>query len=288
MRYDPAKCFGYPVLRPPSPDAAVEDGDYGAAGFHVKVNAFFEVKEAPAKIHIDYKFLFSLEVLREKIAAGDATCFLRVECEDTYLAKNEEVRNEGSLTLHADDLHGKVTISGFVLARNETEIVSDRINPEFGDDKFVAKSGQVLALDEPKVYYVHKDNLRPAKSLFRFSPGEGLRNGEFRVDLNDEEYVLIRCSREQARELEKAIEGASGRSIFDNSLVLSAMTDVLTKLREDELREDGDGYADCRWAQVLMSKYPEWRDDDPLVRAQKILNYPLGRLGRVFDEIGEK
>ncbi|MGR4001491.1 MAG: hypothetical protein OD811_06890 [Alphaproteobacteria bacterium] len=284
MRYDPRKCFGYPVLRSIPHDFHAGGGDYRGVIFQVDINASIVIKEDPVKFFIEYRINFSLEAFRNKIATGEIGCFLRVECPDTYWAITEEVPDSGTLSIRADDLRGKVHVSGFILAKKKSEIISDRINPEFGSDRFTVESGQVLALSEPITYYIDKDNIRSIRSMFEFRASDDLRTGEFHVDLYDD-YILIRSNKEQEQKLKNAIKGKNGQSIFDNSIVLIAVTSALTKLQDKEARKDFENY---KWAQVLQNKCPKLKDADPLAEAQRILGLPLGRLDAVFDEVRKR
>ena len=101
----------------------------------------------------------------------------------------------------------------------------------------------------------------------------------------EQEYVLIEVNEKQEMELKVAIaKGMSGQSIFLNSVAMSALTLMITLLRDEGQR---GSYEDKKWAKVLMAKYPQWSNSKkgPLEVAQEIFNYPLQRLDSVFDDI---
>ena len=286
MKHDPRKCFGYPVLRYPAPSPGMGGRDYEGASFQVIIQPTLDVTRTPEKISIDYRVNLSLMALQDKFSTGEIARFLRVECRDTYLTMTEEVSDSGRLLIDAGNLRGRVEVSAFILAKKETEIVSDSINPEFGGDRFVAKAGQVLALSEPVVFCADRDVQRRLRSIFEFDPKDHLMKGEFRVNL-DKQYVYIESCPEQEQELKRALKSGSGEAVFDSSVALSAVILMLTKLQNKDTAGD---YANYKWAQVVQSKYPRLlnSDSDALAGAQEILDRPLGRLNAVLESIREK
>ena len=87
--------------------------------FDLKVKADLRFNNAPEFL-IRCRFGEIPAAARNKIAAGTAKRFVRLECRDTYLVKTREAAEASEMSVPASALRGKFQVSGFIVDESET------------------------------------------------------------------------------------------------------------------------------------------------------------------------
>ena len=103
------------------------------ARFDLNVKVTLRFKNT-AEFSIRCKFDDLPAAARNKIAAGAAKRFVRLECRDTYLVKTREAPETSEMSVPASALRGKFQVSGFI----------------------VENSGAILAMSKPEKYDTRK------------------------------------------------------------------------------------------------------------------------------------
>lgn len=267
MKYDPEKSFGYPVL-------SNNSDDYLKANFQTEID-FNINEENPKQFKVEYIFACGVSEIRNLVKKGDAAYWLKVACRSTFYSKLYEVGPQGELLLEGHDLRDTVEFSGFVIGKRESQLASEKINPEFGYKEFSIANGQVLAQGEPRVYVTDKDFWRPISSIFEIFPKDELKDGEYTIDLDTETgFVMIFANLKQCQTLRDFESTKEGQIILLNTVYFMAVNKMI-----EALRERPEDYSDKKWAQILKAKAASKNIDinnkDELLPTHKILGHPL-------------
>lgn len=274
MKYDPEKSFGYPVL-------CRDMDDYLKAAFQASFSFDLDAEDF-SKFRLKYSFSCSVKEIRELISAGHAAYWVKVSCRSTFYSKLHEVPANGELLIDGALLRNTVDFSGYVIAKNEAQLTSAKINPEFGYETFAVSNGQVLALAPPTTYVTEKDFWKPISSIFEYRQDDDLKNGEFTVDIEDD-FVQIFSNAAQLQKFKQFERSTNGRIALVSTVFLSALSQMI-----DAMIQKPDEYADKKWARILEAKAASKRidlnDRRPFVAAQRLLDRPLAKLADAFLE----
>lgn len=150
MRFDHQKAFPYPVLRP-------DIDDYLQSEFQVTVDieGTKDNKRLSAKVQV----AISSEQIKQQIIKGNAAVTVVFSCRETYY-RESVTTDKFELTKSFDSgaLRGEVVVYPFVVALKSIKNYSaPDINAEFGKGSFSFEEGEVLAAEEPKVFYIDRD-----------------------------------------------------------------------------------------------------------------------------------
>lgn len=270
MQFDIQKAFPYPVLRPFS-------DDYMESEF--QANAVPSLVDEGSGIQVDVTFALSSDEIRDAISAGRACYATVIQCRDTYFRETRLSDNEGlRLRFQAGDFRGAVEVYSFVVAVKEIDdFRSDDINSEFGSGPFRFQPGQVLAMDQPAVFYFDRDLFKPVSSVFDLISEKEIHSAEWYVRL-DEEHVQIAVSEEFKEVVDNARNTKANQSVLINSLYFGAVMQAIQALK------DTDDYNERRWAKVIRQQCHnsglELDAHDSYLIAQKLLKEPLALLRR--------
>lgn len=268
MKYDPEKSFGYPVL-------SVDNDDYIKSSFQTSFT--FDVNnENPKEFKLEYSFLCGVKGILDLISTDHAGYRIKVSCRDTFYSRMHSVPREGVLRIEGSMLRGVVEFAGLVIANRESEVQSDKINPEFGFKSFTVNNGQVLAQAPPRVYVTDKEFWKPISSIFEYRKMDDLKDGEFTVDLEDE-FIQILSNSSQLQKFKQFEKSTDGKIVLVNSVFFVAVAKMI-----EVLAEKPDDYENKKWARILQAKAASKKIDlqDPkmFVAAQQLLGRPLGQL----------
>jgi len=270
MKYDPDKSFGYPVL-------TAHSDDYLKSSFQTEFD-FNINKDNPKEFLIEYTFVCGVRELIEFVRQGNASYWMKVTCRSTFYSKMYEVTASGMLKIDGHNLRDSVELSGYIIGKKYAEFQSTKIHPEFGYSAFSVSNGQVLAQGVPRIYVTEKEFWKPLSSIFQYRPDDDLKDGEFTVDLdNDDGYVWIIARQDQKKKLQDFQQSKDGKTILLNTVFFAAVSQMI-----EALKERPEQYSDKKWAKILMakaaSKNINLNNNRPLIATQQLLDRPLRKL----------
>lgn len=263
MKYDRQKAFPYPVLRP-------ENDDYKDCAFQATVE--FTVGKDNIKVNITYA-LSSNEILNE-IEKGSATFTSIIACRDTYyrsVLSSRDKECESTFDIH--QLRGEVKVDPYVFVKkNILEFKSADINPEFGSGPFKFFVGDVMAQDEPQIFYIDRDLFKPITSVFDLVKKDDLTDGEWTIGF-EEDHVHIEVGPAMKKAIDDARNTHSNRVVLLNSLYFAAVMQAVQKLKEAPL------YREKKWGEIICrqahNKGYDLMSNDAYILTERLLQYPL-------------
>lgn len=273
MQFDSQKAFPFPVLRPGS-------SDYLRAEFQTTTK--LTVKEGLLTLEVNHGI--SSKEVSNAVTRGHAVYACVVSCRDTYF---RQVLKSSRVTYSAqfpvDHLRGEVAISPFVVAIKPIGgYEPSDISSEFGGRKFDIAPGDVLAQDEPQVFYIDRDIFKPVTSVFDLVKNKDLEDGEWTLGY-EEDHVQIEVSPGMKEKLDDARNVGKNRTILLNSLYFPAVMQTISKLQQAGAEFEGK-----KWAQVIQQQAQnlgrDFQHEDAHVLAQQLMRLPLLRLKEVLLE----
>lgn len=244
MKYDQNKSYGYPVLGP-AVNNATHESDYGNYNFDPSFNPMIS-PENPKFIQIEIETYLGEPTLRLAIVEKRAKLQLIVSCRETFYVKSFDVDLEmDTITVEAEDLHGLVELTLFIIATEDFTLVSKNFHEDFGDESFDIKEGNILGQSFTQEIYMQKEFYRNARSIISITSNEQLSEGEYVVSL-DSDYIEISMNPTLNAKINGLMQTTSGEPIEAlNAIFVPAVTHALYELEaRDELN-------DYKWAQVL-------------------------------------
>jgi len=267
MKFDRLKAFPYPVLRP-------ESDDYADAEFQTTVEP--SVGKGKVKIVITYA-ISSLEIADE-IKKGFAEYISIIACRETYFRKVvASHKRKTEVDFDIGELRGEIKIDSYVVVKKSIKsFVSLDINSEFGPGPFNFSVGDILAQDEPQIFYIDRDLFKPIDSVFDLVKKDELRDGYWTISFA-EHHVQIEVSKNLKESIDEARNNSKNRVILLNSIFFAAVMQAVQKLKDDK-----DQYDDRKWAEVVLkqahNKGCDIYNEDASSIAQKLLQNPLTML----------
>ena len=274
MKFDPAKAWPHPVLRPQR-----YGDDYPDAEFEVEI----EVKRAKGSTAIEVRADFQLSDpdLCSLISQGEAQFVLLVKASKTHfrqLLGSGEMKIEESFPAGA--LSGRVEFSPFLVCISHiTQFKASGWHSDFAELTFDIPVGAVLAEDESKDYWVDTSDEAPLGSIFGHKRDPRLEDGFWKYEIAEDRVWIVMSGGDGAR-YEAAREQANGRpdgQYLMNGLYLPVLIAVL-----NHVDQDIDEYRDCRWYPSLDHRLEEVGckplgdgGSDRHIDAQKLLDSPF-------------
>ena len=271
MKYDPAKAYPHPVLRPS--DGA---GDYPRAEF--QVTPYPERIEHTTVVRIRAEFALSDPDLRRLVEDGAAGYVLLVRASGVH---HRSAHASGAPLIEREfangELAGRLEARGLLVAlRDLPGFRATGWHEDFGDARFDIAAGSVLAEDWPYVCYIDNAEEAAIGSIFEFDGEQGLADGQWRCDLQGPK-VSLRMSPADRKQFEIARHRDDNAAYVMNGVFLPALVYAL-----QEADRNGDEYADCRWYRSLNARLAErgLRElgvvgADRLSDAQRLLEEPF-------------
>lgn len=281
MRYDPAKSYPHPVLRPGS--SAYRD--YPDADFQVDITA--DRRRGGTKLRVCAEFVLSDPDLLDLVNTGKALYVLRVLASRTHFREAitsgepaiENVFDEGLL-------HGRVVFSPFLVSCDSLRNFSAAgWHSDYRSLRFDIDAGSVLAEEEPKEYWIDTAEDASIGSIFKVQPTNdaALDQGIWRCRLDEQKLILEMAVPDYERFVsarEKMKDTADVQYLM-NAVYLPALVWVL-----QEADRGGDEYEDLRWYRSLNARLGDTagcgklgvKGADRLKDAQRLLHAPFGRM----------
>ncbi len=273
MKFDRQKAFPYPVLRPDS-------DDYAGVEFQVTVDLSVGIDTICANI----EYLVSCEEIRDEVLNGNAEFACIFSCRDTYY-RQVVLTSEPQATIQFcnGDLRGEIKVDPYVVAKRSIPAFSSPdINAEFGSGPFSFRPGDILAQDQPQVFYIDRDMFKPVTSLFDLVKQDDLIDGEWKLGFG-EDHVRIAVSPKMKESIDNARNSRSNRIILLNSLYFAAVMQTVQKLQDSPVDFEG-----LKWAEVIErqahNKGCDLENDDAYLTSQQLMQHPLLQLKGLFPQ----
>lgn len=276
MRISSAKAFPHPVLRLGSDDYA--DAEFQMIAEPVRA-------ESSTALRLSIEFIMNDPGLSRLIEQRRAAYSVLVRCPATHFRRGFRTESENlTATFPAGALFRETEITAYLVA---LEAMSLPHNPSWHADfqdgrEYLVDAGAVLALDGPEVIPVdHADDL-PIGSIFTTNVDPHLRSGEWRVQLDgDQVVVMLRADDHSRLEAERA----RTRSTADEEYLISAVfLPALVHVLHMADRAP-DEYSSCRWFGNVNARLSELDRDElgtdganRVLDAQRIFDAPFRRL----------
>ena len=265
MQFDLLRAFPYPVLRPKVNDYV--DGD-------IQATVHLEQSSDGLTLKAEILFVISVPEILSRIAVGEAQYAVVFECRDTYY--RQPVTSSNPTFDHPfppGSLRGELLIRPYVVVTKSIEdFTCSWINEEFGPGPFAYKEGSVLALDEPKMFYVDREAFKPISSAFILVANENVSNHDWRIDASGDK-VKIQVGHELKERIDTARNSKRNKAVLLNSIYFGAVMQCLSHLRSGS---EYDGY---RWANIFKRKLDELnlvlKEHDEATLAQALMKQPF-------------
>ena len=274
MKFDPAKSYPHPVLRPAS-------SDYPKAAFQVDI--YPERIEGTTSLRFTADFNLGDPDLKDLVASGKAEYALKLRCPQTHF-RNITRGQEPKLSAEIRDgeLFGLTEFQPFLICiRKLSGFQAKGWHKDFEDMRFDIPAGAVLAEDEPKDYWIDTAEESKIGSIFVVKPSESVSNGTWRGQLDDQQVRLEMSKDDYDRfnESRKRVNGSPEAAYIMNSVYLPALVWVLEQADRDN---EGSEFGDLRWRRALAKRLEDVgckelgsTSSDRLKDAQKLLEEPF-------------
>ncbi len=283
MKFGPGKAWQYPVLRPRH-----YGDDYPQAEFEVDIELTRTENSTASSLRAEF-FLSDLN-LSALVENGSAKYVLLVSSSKTRFRKaleSAETKIEENFT--AGELSGRVDFSAFLIATCPTKAADwNGWHNDFNGFKFEIETGSVLAVEEPKSYWIDRADERPLGSIFVHKPSSDLQNERWTVNL-EAERVEILMSQEVSdlyKSVRERIKDEMDVQYLMNSLYLPALIKVLY-----EADRNAEDYEEYRWFSALDNLLDNQechklgsQKADRSSDAQKLLQLPFAKILRLLNQ----
>ena len=275
MRFDSAKGWPHPVLRPPE-----YGDDYPNAEFEVEIDCRRD--RGGIAVEMTVEFALSDPDLLKMVEDDAAEYVVLVKSTKTHF--RQEFRSKGTL-VSADfkgQLSGRVEISSFLICiQRQTKFKAEGWHSDFAGRTFDFEPGAVLAEDKPKEYWIDAADEAPIGAIFEHRPG-ARQEGEWECNL-DGDRVQILLSDIDSNRFQLARERANNTpdaQYLMNGLYLPVLIHVLSAADGNS-----EAYEEYRWFDSLNSRLEAVGcrglgdpSGDRSVDAQKVLEHPFVKM----------
>lgn len=276
MKFDPAKSYLYPVLRPRSED-------YPTSEFQVDILLERIVNSTATRATAD--FALSDPGLLDLVAKGRAAYVLLVRCATTHARivtssrtpRIEQVYESGVLS-------GRTEFSAFLVATEDlTEFRAATWHEDFLEQSpFDIATGAVLATDYPKDYWIDIAPEAAVGSIFELVESDDVADNQWNCNLDAERVGILMSTRalDRFREARDRLNGTPDQAYLLNSVYFPALLHVLAVA--DVARQD---YESRRWFRSLDARLEQLKrpalgasTSNRLIDAQMLLESPFAEL----------
>lgn len=276
MRYDENKSFPYPVLREGSEDYV--DGAFQAT-------LRYALSKDAQKIRVEADFITSEPAIEKLLQSKKAEFALLIDARETYFRDLITTRKRSAKREYdGGQIKGPVTLLAYIVATQDIkDYRSELFNHEYAGRSFRIESGDVIALDRPREFYVGQEVFAHIGTVFELVEEDGIAEGEIKLGLEDDK-VQIRVSPEQKALLDTARGQKKTQPILLSGVYLPTLMQVLAHMS----RGVGD-FEDKKWYRAIISKCEiegvELNEEtDLLAVAQKLLSFPMNSLNEMHFE----
>lgn len=281
MKFNPAKSYPHPVLRPNS-------SDYPRTEFQVDL----DLKRIEGTTYLQFAADFALSDpdLLNLVYSGKAEYALLIRCPKTHFRSIERgAKPELAGEIPDGHLYGQAEFQPFLICmRSLSDFQAEGWHQDFDGMRFDIPVGAVLAQDEPKEYWIDTVEESKIGSIFELGINNDMTGGAWRARLDDHR-VLIEMSQgdyDRFIEARQRVDGAPEAAYIMNSIYLPALIWVLEQADRDN---DGE-YDDLRWRRALAKRLEDLGCKElgsasakRLEDAQKLLEEPFRHLPLMTD-----
>ena len=277
MRFDLAKAWPHPVLRP-----SEYGDDYPAAEFRADV----QVSQNKTRTSVEVTVEFNLDDpdLLGLVEDGTARYVLLIKASRTnFRDLIETAFPQVRRVFSGGNLSGRVEFAPFLISKQRIpEFRVPGWHNDFDGMTFDVDAGSVLAEDAPSDYWIDAADESLLGTIIGHKEGEGLEDGRWEYQL-EEDRIWILMSRRDAERYLIARDGADSQpegQYLINGLYLPVLIAVL-----DEVDRDPDEYRDFRWFASLDHRLEELGcyplgvgNANRAVDSQKVLESPFPKM----------
>ena len=277
MKFDPAKAWPHPVLRPPK-----YGDDYQNAEFEVEID--LRVASGSTAVDLTVEFSLSSQDLLRLIENRVAQYALLVTAPQTHFRKLLQAETTTiEAQFSAGLLAGWIECQPFLLCvRDLTSFFSSEWHSDFKEQAFDIVPGTVLAEDEQKRYFIEPEYESLIGSIFKVRTQPSLPDGRWIYHI-EQDHIWISMSRRDEKifydarlECKTGVEGY----YLINGLYLPALIASL-----NDIDRNRDDYQDFKWFASLDRRLEEVgcqpigsEDANRAVDAQQILESPFPKM----------
>lgn len=235
------------------------------------------------ELTIDYHFSVTDSSIQNLCASGRFAALLSVVSLETLFNtafKLEEAK--GQITIPGGALNGKTRIRPLIAVQKSVPAFrSPNIHPEFGDQSFDMRPGDLIGFDDEVVINVGREKLAPMESIFRISKADDLEEGEMGIDL-EKPWIEIRMSPALYDATQSLRNNSRFLPIVLNSIYAPAIMHVVNTLSSGD-----QNFADLRWHRIFTAKCDHLGinldNPDALEVTQRLLHRPLKEIIRFVE-----
>lgn len=256
--------FPYPVL---GNGDDIQDGDFKPS---------LQYSITPDFVTMECGFELTNTDIASLVEEHVAAFLVEIECGNTYYRSTKQTSDRAmSIQIPVSELRERVDIGFYICTTQSLEAyLPAGAHEDFGDEPFYLEAGDIIALGGTTSFVVAKefDPLNaPISSIIKLEKSTK-NNADMRVSYDGERIVIQLPKKDfEAYSLIKS----SSAELLHSTIVLPVLVDAIY-----EISDRGSGnYDGTVWSDRLRQICIE-RDiniDEPLVAAQRILNYPINR-----------
>jgi hypothetical protein len=267
--------FPYPVLAPFRDDVSPNNFDFK-----------LEISSDTENWYLKVRFEYSNPTLKELIESGKVIHSVHLECRRNYfrelLSFSEPTK---VLVIKANELVGRVEVSGFIRAREPVDNYSiEGAHPDYGNAKFQIRVGDILAVDRTQQFeaYVDYDPLKNIASILQINEDADREDGPMLVDTNGDIIVATLSQNDYAKYTD--LKGdPTVVPLLVNQVVVPVLLEAVHEVRDANREEFEEGMAARRWYRSVYKKLLDSGIDlrkhekSALDAVQTLLQLPLRR-----------
>ena len=276
MKFEPAKSYLHPVLRPMSKD-------YPRAEFQVEIGVERLHNSTATRVIAD--FVLSDPDLLKLVEARRAAYVLLVRCPTTHVrAAKQSAQTRIEQQFQPGLLSGRTEFSPFLVATEDLpQFRAAGWHSDFmHQPPFDIRAGSVLATEYPKEYWIDTAAEAPVGSIFELVESEDVPDDRWVCHLDGERVGIVMSVRafDRFRDARARLNGTQDQAYLMNSVYLPALLHVMATA--DAATAD---YRDRRWFRSLDAKLDALKrpalgakTTERLADAQQLLEWPFGQL----------
>jgi hypothetical protein len=256
------------------------------------LNWNINVRNDKTNYYFDYSFTLQNETV-EKLMTEDKACFvLHIECSSTFYRKAFKIGTkegfEGTITIHGDNLIGRVDISIFVCADSQiAEYAPEGMHTDYEGFHFELAKGDFVAVGDThsQSFFKEYDPIKKVSSIIEFIKDDDNKTGPITVEFNANKIRALVPQKLYVSYLELKEDPCKANTI-STMLVLPVLMEGLQFLKDNLQREEEDisGLRSLRWFRSVEKKLEDIqfniRENSAYIAAQKLLEMPYERASK--------
>ena len=205
-------------------------------------------------------------------------------CRETFLGQ----KMDDIIEVPADKLRRKTEMNFYIVASKDISgYTIDGANKDYEGFKFEIKKGDVLGYGGSTYFYAEKDWVEPYQ-LLRVVKTDDEDQKEFRVDLTDEEHIVVYLPEQDYIIYRQLLQTGKFNKLFHACIAVPVFMHTLYQMMDNS----DPSMKATRWYQILYEHKERneniagmWNRDNVSELAQILLEVPLtSTLQRTFDE----